>query len=125
MAVANQNARIQFQGGATDTTIVAASDPSATLVTGRTGYTIYVTHISLAVTTDNAATMTLQDSATTPIIIAKSKASPGIGPILWDFGDDGTPLTEAKSLALLASGAGLAGRLHIEYYFRQTNAIVA
>lgn len=120
MAVTGQNARTQFQAWATDTTVVATGDPSATLVAAKTGYTHYVTHISVAVTTDNAATLTFQDSASTPIVIAKTKASPGLGPILFEFGEDGTALTEAKAFALLASGAGLAARVHCEGYTKQT-----
>lgn len=120
MAVVNQNTRLHYAPLVADVTVVAANDPTATLLAAKTGFTIYVTHISVAVTTDNAATLTFQDSATTPIVIAKTKASPGIGPILFDFGEDGTPLTEAKALNLAASGAGLAARVHVEAYYKPT-----
>lgn len=125
MAIKNQNARSHYESWATDTTVLAGADPSATLVAAKTGHTIYVTHISVAVTTDNAATLLFRDSAGTPVVIAGTKASPGIGPILFDFGDDGTALTEAKAFALLASGAGLACRIHCEGYYKQTAAITA
>lgn len=120
MAVRGQNARTQFQGWATDTTVLAGADPSATLVAAKTGYTHYVTLISIAVTTDNAATLTFQDSTpSTPIVFAKTKASPGIGPILFDFGEDGTPMAVSLAVVLLASGAGLAARIHVEGYTKQ------
>lgn len=123
-AVLNQNQRCQYQGFAADVTILAAADPSATLVTcPSTAHTIFVTSISLSVTTDHAATQVIEDSAGTPVVIAKSKASPGLGPIEWAFGEDGTPLTEGKNLVLAASGAGLGARLHIEGYIKQTSAI--
>jgi hypothetical protein len=125
MAVQNQNARTHFQACAADVTILTGADPSATIIAAKTNYTIYVTSISLAVTTDNAATQTIQDTASTPVVIAKSKASPGLGPILWEFGEDGTPLTADKGLALLASGAGLGGRLHVEAYYRQSGTLTA
>ena len=121
MAVINQNARTAHQSVAADVTILAGADPSATIITAKTNYTIYVTHVSLLTTTDNAATQTIQDTASTAVVIAKSKASPGIGVTLWvDFGEDGTPLTAGTGLALLASGAGLAGRLHVEGYYKQS-----
>ena len=125
MAVQNQNARTHFQACVADVTILAGADPSATIIAAKTNYTIYVTSISLAVTTDNAATQTIQDTASTAVVIAKSKASPGLGPILWEFGEDGTPLTADKRLALLASGAGLAGRLHVSAYYKQSANITA
>jgi len=125
MAVQNQNTRTHFQACVADVTILAGADPSATIIAAKTNYTIYVTSISLAVTTDNAATQTIQDTASTPVVIAKSKASPGLGPILWEFGEDGTPLTADKGLALAASGAGLAGRLHVEGYIKQSANITA
>jgi hypothetical protein len=124
MAVYGRETRTQFQAASADVTILAGADPSATLFAAKTGYTIYVTHISLLTTTDNAATQTLQDTANTPVVIAKSKASPGIGvTLLVDFGEDGTALTADKGLALLASGAGLAGRLHVEGYYKQSSTL--
>jgi hypothetical protein len=120
VAVKNRDARTHFQGWATDTTVLAASDPSATLVALKTNYTIYVTLISVAVTTDNAATLSFQDTVSTAVVIAKTKASPGIGPIIFEFGEDGTPLTANYGFALAASGAGLGARVHCEGYYKQS-----
>lgn len=104
-----------------DADVVAASDGTANvLIPAKTGHTLFITKIAVAVTTDAAQTFTFQDSASTPIVIAKTKASPGIGPINFDFGEDGTPLTEAKSLNLNISAAGLAARVHAEGYYRRT-----
>jgi hypothetical protein len=113
--------RGHFEPVSADVTVIATSDGTTNQVlVGKTSHTIFVTHISVAVTTDNAATLTFQDDADTPIVIAKTKASPGIGPIVWDFGEDGTPLTQGKDLDLNISAAGLAGRVHIEGYYRRT-----
>ncbi len=124
MAVLNQNARTQFQAWAADVDVVTGSDPSATLAAAKTNYTIYVTHLSVVVTTDNAATLTFRDSASTPVVLAASKTSPGIGVALQiDFGEDGTALTADKAFNLYASGAGLGARIHAEGYYRQSAAI--
>lgn len=92
-------------------------------IAAKTGHTIYVQKITLAVTTDNAATQSFQDSAGTPIVAAKSKVSPGEGPIVWDFGAQGFALTEAKDLNHKMSAAGMAGSVTIEAYQRQTAAL--
>jgi len=103
-------------------TILAATDyvsPEAK-VAGVTGWTIYVQKILVAVTTDNAATQQFEDNAGTPIIAAKTKASPGIGPIEFDFGPDGFPLTESKSLMHRMSAAGMAASITITGYMTPT-----
>jgi hypothetical protein len=92
-------------------------------ITAKTGHTIFVQKITLAVTTDNAAIQTFQDSAGTPIILAATKASPGAGPITWDFGARGIALTEAKDFQHKMSAAGMAGHVSVEAYQRQTSAL--
>lgn len=124
MPVYNREARTQYKAIAADVTVLAAADPSATIVALKTNYTIYITHISVAVTTDNAATLTFQDTHSTAVLIAKTKASPGIGPILFEFGEDGTPLTANYALALTASGAGLTARVHVEGYYKPSATMV-
>lgn len=124
MAVKNRDARCAYQAWATDTTVLAAADPSATIVALKTNYTIYVTFICVNVIVDNAATLAFQDTHATPVGIAKTKASPGIGPIVFDFGDDGTALTANYGLALLASGAGLTARVHCEGYYKPSATMV-
>lgn len=125
MDVYNREHRTAYPGFAVDVTILAGADPSATLAAARAKHTIYVTYIGLYVTTDHAATQTLRDSADTPVIIAASKASPGIGLVIdWTPGNDGIALTEGKALALAASGAGLAGRLHVEGYWKPSSTMI-
>ena len=106
-------------------TIVAATDYSTASekITVLTGHTIFIQKIAVNVTTDNAATQLFQDDASTPIIAAGTKASPGIGPILFDFGARGFALTEGKSFEHKMSGAGLAATVTVEAYQRQTVAV--
>ncbi len=103
---------------------VAGTDYSggsvATKIAAVTGWTIYIQRILLAVTTDNAAVQTFQDSAGTPIIAAKSKISPGVGPILWDFGPEGFALTVSKGFQHLMSAAGMAGSVTVTAYMKRT-----
>jgi len=108
-------------------TFLAATDytTATAKIAAKTGHTIYIQRIVLAVTTDNAATQTFQDSASTPILAAKSKASPGLGPIEWDFGPEGFALTEGKSLDHKMSAAGMAGSVTITAYRKRTTGASA
>lgn len=90
------------------------------VIAAKAGYTLYIQQITLSVTTDNAATQTFQDTADTPVPIATSKASPGLGPIVWDFGADGMALTEGKGLSLKSSGAGMAAAVTVLAYRKLT-----
>lgn len=107
------------------TVLAAANDLSATprtLQALRAAYTIYIQRIVVHVITDNAATLTFTDSGT-PVVIAGTKASPGIGPITFDFGAKGRALTEAKDFLLKNSAAGLAADITWEGYMRPTSAM--
>lgn len=103
---------------------VAAGD-SATkenVIAAKTSrHSIFVQRITLSVTTDSAQSLTFQDDAGTPVVIAKSPASPGLGfEVVADFGPAGIQLTEAKNLDIVISGAGLACQISIEAYQRVT-----
>ncbi len=103
-------------------TIVAATDYSTASVkiTALTGHTIFIQKISYNVSTDSASTQLFQDNANTPIIAAAPKASPGLGPIVFDFGARGFALTEAKDFTHKMSAAGIAATIVVEAYQRQT-----
>lgn len=111
-----------YQDVSTNYAILAATDftTAVSKITGKAGYTIYVQRIMLSVTTDNAATQQFQDSAGTPVPIAKSKVSPGLGPILWDFGPDGVALTESKDFQHLMSATGMAAEVYVQAYMKAT-----
>lgn len=90
-------------------------------IAGKANFTIYIQKITLSVTTDNAATQTWQDDEGTPILAARSKASPGLGPITWDFGSEGFALTEGADLDHAMSAAGMAAAVTIQAYMRRTS----
>lgn len=106
-----------------NSTVFAATDGNLTLVTGRTGYTLYVQRIIVTVKTSAAQTITFEDSANTPVYVAKIPASPGVD-TRWDFdfGPEGKPLTSGKNLAMDMT-AGNAG--HVEYlaYLKPDTAV--
>lgn len=113
----------------TATAVVAAAD-TATLenvvAVKSANHTIYVQRIILSVITDAAQSLTFQDDAGTPVIIAKSAASPGLGvEVVADFGPKGYALTAGKNLDVVISGAGLACKVSIEAYEKLTAAAVA
>jgi hypothetical protein len=116
--------RTQFKDVSGSTVLAVGDNLSATprvLRSPRNAkYTIYVQRIVVHVTTDNAATQTFQDDASTVLIIAKTKASPGIGPIVFDFGAEGRALGEGKDFELANSGAGLVADITWEAYERPT-----
>ncbi len=114
-----------YQGWQADATLLAATDWTsghelALLAAPPTGYTHYVQRIVFGVTTSTSATLTFEDGAGTPVVFAKSTATPGTVNLVWDFGPAGTPLTTATKLQVLASATGLAGIIHAEGYTKQT-----
>lgn len=125
----NESARTMraiHQAWAVDVNLLAASDGTTNeLVPAKTNHTIFVTHISVAITTDAAQTLTFQDDTGTPIVLAKTKSSPGIGPILFEFGEMGTPCGAGQAFDLNISAAGLAGRIHAEGYYKRTAVAAA
>jgi hypothetical protein len=86
-----------------------------------TRHSIFVQRVILSVTTDAAQSLTFQDDANTPVVFAKSPASPGLGvEVVADFGPKGFQLTEGKNLDIVISGAGLGAQVSIEAYQKVT-----
>lgn len=108
------------------TASVAAADTATidNVITAKNAnWTIHVQRITLSVTTDAAQSLTFQDDAGSPVVIAKSAASPGLGvEMVADFGPEGFPLTKGKNLDIVISGAGLACQISIEAYQRLTKS---
>lgn len=116
----------RYQRVSGQSVLAAGDDLSSTarsLVTAKAGYSIYIQQISVNVITDNAATQTFQDDAGTPVVIAKTKASPGIGPLLFNFGVQGRKLTEGQAFTMKNSAAGLAADVHWEGYIKPTGTV--
>jgi hypothetical protein len=126
MSVYNLEHRRRYKDVSVSYTILAATDytTASSKITGKAGYTIYIQKITVGVTTDNAATQLFQDSAGTPIEVAKTKASPGLGPIDFDFGDEGFALTEGKDFQHKMSAAGLAASITVMAYMKPTGTLV-
>ncbi len=100
---------------------LAAAGGDATLVSGKTGWTIFVQRIIAYITTDAAQSASFEDDNSTAVQVANIPASPG-DDTRWDFdfGARGKPLTEAKDFELNVSAAGLAMHFEWEGYMKQT-----
>lgn len=106
-----------------DYDLVAATSGTVTLKTARSAsHRLYISHIIVSITTFSNKTLTFQDSAGTPVPIAfvtipaSGGSVAGLQAYIVDFLDAGTPLTTGKDLNMVISGAGPAGRIHVEGY---------
>jgi hypothetical protein len=85
---------------------------------------IHISHISLSIHTFSNKTITFQDDASTPVIVAfvtvpsSAGSSAGEIQILANYIGRGTSLTTGKNLDAVLSGAGVGARIHIEGYQR-------
>lgn len=109
-----------FKNISLDLAFAASQTTIDNLIAGAAKYTIFIQKIVLTITTDAAQTITFQDDAAAPLVIASIPSSPGTGVINWDFGEIGRALTEGKNLDMVFSAAGLAGEVHIEGYMKPT-----
>jgi hypothetical protein len=112
-------------------TSTSDSDPDNTDVVAvrSANHQIYVQKITLSITTHgNSVVFTVQDDATTPVVIAAhtdATAAAGVPSVVhWDFGTVGTPLTLGKNLDVTLNGGTIQGRVHIEGY-QKLGAVVA
>ncbi len=109
--------RRQWQDVSVQLNVLAGGDPAVNpLIDCPANHTIYLQRILVTVTTDAAKILTFKDTAGTPVVFGATKASPGIGTIILDYGPDGVALTANKDLQLATDGAGLAGVIHVEAY---------
>lgn len=123
MGVRTRDHRTYFRDVSGSSTLLATDDLSTNarhLVPARVGFTIYINRLTVMVSTDHAATQLFQDTAGTPVIIAKTKASPGLVPIEYEYGEEGVALTPDKGFDMKNSGAGLAANVHWEGYMKLT-----
>lgn len=103
-------------------TIATGDTTAAGVVTARdANHSLFIQRILLMVSTDAAQTLTFQDSNGSPVVIAKSKTSPGLGLlVVADFGPRGKQLTAGKNLDIILSGAGLGCQVDVEAYEKRT-----
>jgi hypothetical protein len=126
MALGDYNQyRANFRDVSTDYDFLAATDYTTAqeIIPAKAKHEIMIQRIVLAVTTDNAALQTFQNNVATPDLIAKSKASPGIGVIEWDFGPVGVSCQDGQSFQHLMSATGMAGRVSVLAYLRPTRNV--
>jgi hypothetical protein len=97
------NKNFPFTAATTTTTLITALDANRT---------IYVQRIVVWITTSVAQSLTFQDTAGTPFVIAVVPSSPGANTRFdFDFGPEGIALTKGKNLQAVFSAAGLAGHI--------------
>lgn len=114
--------RAQYHNASVSAVVATADSATTTPITVKSArHSIFLQRITMSVTTDNAATLTFQDTASSPVVVAKSPASPGLGlEVVCDFGPEGFQLTEGKNLQMVISGAGLGCVVSYEAYQRVT-----
>lgn len=117
--------QFQYTRKVADVNFAAADTSKADVLAVKTAnHRVFVQRIQVNVITDGVTQLIFQDDAGTPVIIARTKTSPGLGPITFDFGPVGTPLTLGTNLDIASSGgAALAARIHIEGYEKLDAAI--
>ena len=120
--VYNDNYRTIFQDVSYDHNVLAADTATLAAVAAKANYTVYIQAIVVNVYTDVAQTLTFQDTADTPVVIHKTRSSPGLGPVdeSVDFGPEGKALTEGKGLNIVISGAGLGCAVKVIAYRKLT-----
>ena len=111
------------------TATVVAADTSTELVdflAARANHRIWVQRIIVYITTTASQSMTFQDDAVTPLIIATVPSSPG-DETRWDFdfGPVGVALGENVNLDIVLSAAGLAGHVQIYAYQAPSSVFAA
>ena len=113
-----------YSSKTTDLTILAATTTQAYFILPKSAnHRLYIQKVSIAIDVYAAVTWTLTDSAGTPVlvqIISIPAAAPALPSestgIVLDFGPTGLGLTTGEGLTLTLSGAGAAGRVHVEAY---------
>lgn len=102
-----------------DVEILTGTASYADVVPARTGLSIFVTKITLSITTHVADTYTVDDDGSGAVIATHLDVTPqaaGVPSVIhWNFGDDGTPVT--GNVDVSHSSTGVA-RLHIEGYYK-------
>lgn len=118
-----RNQRV-YRDKSTSYSVAVGDTATVTAIAGRVAHAIFVQKIHVYFSTSVAQTLTFQDTASTPIIIAQTDSSPGAGAeYIIDFGPQGFKLTEGKDLQMVISGAGLVARVEIEAYLRQSSSM--
>lgn len=101
-----------------DVAILTGTAAYADVVAARTGLSMFVTKMTLSITSHVADTYTIDDDGAGPVIATHLDVTPQAAGVLsvvyWEFGEYGTPVT--GNIDVSHSSTGVA-RLHIEGYF--------
>lgn len=110
--------RSQYSPLTYDTAIVAAGTTENVLAVKSANHKVYVQAILVVPSVGAAEAVTFQDDASTPVVVAKTKATAVQGEsYLFDFGPEGFPLTLGKNLDMIvAAGGVLRAAVHVEGY---------
>ena len=102
--------------------VLAAGTGADAAVPAKTGHKIHIQRIAFAITTVAAQAILVRDNAGTPLVAASVAASAPIGPVYFEFGDEGLPMTEAKQLDIV-NVAGPAYSYVVEGFYKQTSVL--
>lgn len=110
----------------------SAVSATAAISVKSANHRIYVQRITLSITTHaNAKVFRIEDSASTPVIIAARTdltAAAGVPDVItWDFGTEGFPVTLGKDINYVANtgGSGFVGVFHVEGYEKLVGPVAA
>lgn len=128
--VHNREFLTRFQNVSRSLVLAAGDTPTtvgADFILSKPGHTIYVLAILAHVVAAAAQTITFQDDAGTPKVLAVLPASAAVGDLhrlLEDLNGEGVPCTEGKNLEFVGT-AGVAGTITIVAYLRPTGTLTA
>ncbi len=116
--------RILYQDVSLQLSIVAGSDPSATLIAAKDQHHITVRRITIIVTTTAAVALIFRTSNATPVILVNLEASKDEGIYEFPFGEKGFDIAENEALALFAASAGVAAIVIVDAHRRPAPGLV-
>lgn len=121
-AVYHEHQLLRFQDATNDVRVEEATTASTSVIPAKAGFTVYVRKITGHVSKAGGSTLTFQDTAGTPSVLAVvSSASVGAVTVLDAF-SKGVALAEDQGLDLVGDAAGSVGVFYIEAYYYPSKA---
>lgn len=101
----------------------ASTDDSALVTCRGTAWTVFLQHLTIAVTTQANTFWSFEGTGGTPILFVTA-TNPAVGTVYdIDFGAEGVPLDAGDSFLLDVAATGIAGSIAWEGYQKQTGVI--
>jgi hypothetical protein len=117
-AVQNEQQLLHFRDCTNDVRVAAATTASASVISAKTGYTVYVRRITASVTVAGASILTFRPTATTLSVVGVLSSGSAVGShTLLDAYSKGVALPEGEGLDLVGDAAAMAGVFYIEAYY--------